>query len=69
MYVAHYKSVSQAKEFYSKTRKTLDFPTQVQMDGERYLLYTTYTIPSKAIHDRVLARADELGIQKDVSID
>jgi hypothetical protein len=39
------------------------------MDGERYLLYTTYTIPSKAIHDRVLARADELGIQKDVSID
>lgn len=69
MYIAHYKSVNQAKEFYSKSRQTLDFPTQVQMDGDRYLLYTTYTIPSKSVHKRVLERADELGIKKDVSID
>lgn len=69
MYVAHYKSVSQSKEFYSQKRLTLDFPTQVELAGERYLLQTTYTIPSEAVHNRLLKRAEELGIQKDVKID
>lgn len=69
MYLAHYKSVNQSKEFYSSTRNTLNFPVQVEMNGERYLLQSTYTVPSKAVHDRILQRADELGIQKNVSID
>jgi hypothetical protein len=69
MYIAHYKSVNQSKEFYSKPRNSLDFPTQVEMNSERYLLQSTYTIPSNAVHERILKRADELGIQKDVSID
>jgi len=68
MYIAHYKSVNQSKEFYSQIRQSLDFPTQVEMNSERYLLQSTYTVPSKAVHDRILKRADELGIQKDVSI-
>lgn len=69
MYIAHYKSVSQSKEFYSQKRSTLDFPTQVEMAGERYLLHTTYTIPSEAVYNRLIKRADELGIQKDIKID
>jgi hypothetical protein len=69
MYIAHYKSVNQSKEFYSKPRNSLDFPTQVEMNSERYLLQSTYTVPSNAVYERILKRADELGIQKDVSID
>lgn len=69
MYIAHYKCVNQSKEFFSERRNSLDFPTQVAMGGDRYLLYTTYTVPSSSILNRILERADELGIQKNVSID
>lgn len=69
MYIAHYKCVNQSKEFYSEMRDSLDFPTQVALKGDRYLLYTTYTVPSNAILNRILGRADELGIEKNVSID
>lgn len=68
MYIAHYKSVTQAKEFYSEIRKTLDFPTQVEVSNERFLLYSTYTVPSSSVHKRILERADELGIEKNVKI-
>lgn len=68
MYIAHYKSVAQAKEFYSEIRKSLDFPTQVEISGERFLLYSTYTVPSSSVYKRILERADQLGIEKDVKI-
>ena len=68
MYVAHYKSVSSNKEFYSQKRSTLDFPTQVQVSSDRYLLQATYAVPSNSIYKRICDRADELGIPKDVPI-
>jgi hypothetical protein len=69
MYVGHYKSVSQSKEFFSKKRNTLDFPMQVEFNKERYLLFTTYTISSNSIYKRLVDRAKELNINSDVEID
>ena len=68
MYVGHYKSVSSNKEFYSQKRSTLDFPTQVQVNSDRYLLQSTYAVPSDSIYKRMCDRADQLGIPKDVPI-
>jgi hypothetical protein len=69
MYVGHYKSVSQGKEFFSKKRNTLDFPTQVEFNQQRYLLFTTYAVPSNSIYKRLIDRANELNIDSDVEID
>jgi hypothetical protein len=68
MYVAHYKSVNSSKEFYSEKRETLNFPTQVQVGQDRYLLQSTYAVPSNSIYKRIIERAEELGIPKDVPI-
>ena len=69
MYIGHYKAVNSSREFYSEIRDGLDFPMQTQYEGERYLLQSTYTIPSSAVHDRLIRRAEELGIPKNVSVD
>ncbi len=50
-------------------RNSLDFPTQAEYKGERYLLQTTYSVASKSMQKRVTDRADELGIPRDINVD
>jgi hypothetical protein len=69
MYIAHYKSVNSKNEFYAKGRETLDYPTQVQHNKERYMLYTTYTIPGKTQLKNLKDRLKTLGIPSDVDVD
>lgn len=69
MYIGHYKSVNSNLEFFSSVRNSLDFPTQVEHNGSRYLLQTTYSAASKSMQKRIVSRADELGIPRDVNVD
>jgi len=68
MYIAHYKSVNSSKEFYAQKREKLDFPTQVQMNNERFMLNATYIASAKTMYDRIEARAKELNIPFNVEI-
>jgi hypothetical protein len=56
MFIGHYKSVNSPNEFYSEKRSTLDFPTQVELFGERYLLNSTILI-SKSKQEKGLLEA------------
>jgi hypothetical protein len=69
MYIAHYKAVKSNKEFFSVVRNTLDFPTQVEYESERYLLQTTFSVSSKSLQKNLRDRADELGIPRDINVD
>lgn len=69
MYIGHYKAVKSNQEFFSMIRNGLDFPTQAEYKGERYLLQTTYSVPSKSMQTRITNRADELGIPRDIDVD
>lgn len=69
MYIAHYKSVNSANEFYSEIRDTLDYPTQVERDKERYTLYTTYIISGKNQLKSFINRIQSLNIELDVNVD
>ena len=69
MYIGHYKSVNSSQEFFSSVRKGLDFPTQVEYKGDRYLLQTTYSAASASMQKSITARADELGIPRDINVD
>ena len=69
MYVGHYKAVNSSQEFYSSIREKLDFPTQVEYKKERYLLSSTYSVPSTSVYNRITTRATELGIPKDIKVD
>ena len=52
-----------------KKRKTLNFPTQVEYMGERYLLVTTHFASSKKQEDNIKERAIELGIPYNIELD
>jgi ribosomal protein S15P/S13E len=69
VYIGYYRAVNKAKEFYSEKRKTLNFPTQVEYMGERYLLITTHFASSKKQEDNIRERAFELGIPYDIELD
>jgi hypothetical protein len=69
VYVAHYKSVHSANEFYSSKRKSLDFPTQVEHKGSRYFLHTTHIVATKSQESNIKIRAKELGIPFGVKLD
>lgn len=69
MYIAHYKAVGSANEFYAKERKTLDYPTQVQIGKERYLLYNTYIVPGLSQRKNLKERLKTIGIKTDVDVD
>lgn len=69
MYIGHYKSVNSSQEFFSSVREGLDFPTQVEHKGDRYLLQTTYSAASISMQKRIATRADELGIPRDINVD
>lgn len=62
MYIAHYKSVNSAKEFYSKPKKELNFAAQVEMNKERYMLNATFIANSPSLQASIENRAKELGI-------
>jgi len=69
MYIGHYKSVNSSEEFYSLVRESLDFPTQAEYNKSRYLLQVTYSVPSKSLEKRIIARAKELGIPTNIKVD
>lgn len=68
MYIAHYKSVNSSKEFYTQKRQNLDFPTQVQMNNERYMLNATYIVSAKTMYEKIKARAEELNVPFGIEI-
>jgi len=69
MYIGYYKAVNKAKEFYSEKRKKLDFPTQVEYMGEKYLLVTTHMATSLGQEDNIKKRAVQLDIPYAVKVD
>lgn len=68
MYIAHYKSVNSANEFYTKESETLSFAAQVQLSSERYLLYETYIASGETALQNIKKRAKELNIPFDIEI-
>lgn len=68
MYLAHYKSVSSPEEFFSSTRETLDFPTQVEFNKKRYLLNATHQVATSSQLDRIISFAKENNIRYDVKV-
>lgn len=69
MFIGHYKAVNSSGEFYSEFRSTIDFPTQVVFNGERFLLYKTIQVTSKKQQERIIASAKNLNISYNVEID
>lgn len=68
-FIAHYKSVNTANEFYSKKRSSLDFPTQLEYKSERYTLYTTYIVSGLSQEKKIKARLSEIGVTSEVDVD
>lgn len=69
MYIGHYKSVSSANEFFSTKRKDLDFPTQVEYKGNRYLLNATHIVATKGQENNIKNRAKQLNIPFNIKLD
>lgn len=69
MYIGHYKSVNSAEEFFSSKRKSLDFPTQIEYKGKRYLLTTTHMASTKKQEQNIKNRAKELNIPFGIKLD
>lgn len=69
MFVGHYKSVLTSEEFYSKKRESLDFPTQVEFNGTRYLLKTTYIASTELQENNIINTAKKYGIKHNVEIE
>lgn len=68
MYIAHYKSVLTNEEFYSEKRSSLDFPTQVEHSGQRFLLRNTYMVGSPSQEKNLISAAQKYGIKVNVKI-
>lgn len=68
MYLAHYKSVSSPEEFFSSTRETLDFPTQVEFNKKRYLLNATHQVSTNSQLNKIIAFAKQNNIRYDVKV-
>lgn len=68
MFIGHYKSVNSPKEFYSQKRDTLDFPTQVELLGERYLLGSTIQITASKQEVGLLDAAKKNGVKTNVKV-
>jgi hypothetical protein len=68
MFIGFYKGVQSSREFYSEERNDLNFPTQVSLDGERYLLNKTIQISSQSQYDRLITSATGFGVRTKVKI-
>lgn len=69
MFIAHYKAVDKAKEFYSNRRNKLDFPTQVEYKNDKYLLASTYIVSSDGQEKMIKDMAIKLNIDYNVKLD
>jgi hypothetical protein len=69
MYIGHYKAVNSTDEFYSKVRKSLDFPMQVELKGLRYLLHSTYIASSPTQEKNIIDAAKRFNIKSNVEIE
>ena len=67
-YIALYKCVSTPEEFYSETRSTMDYPTQVMYRSKNWLLSTTMLISSSLQEERLLASAKQKNIETNVKV-
>ena len=67
MFIGYYKAVDSSKEFYSEKRKDLNFPTQVEYHGIRYLLNKTIQI-SSSLEKNIIATAKKFNIEHNVKI-
>jgi hypothetical protein len=56
------------KEFYSEKRTTLDFPMQVELDAERYLLNSTIQISNSKQYGGLKQAAEKNNIKYDVKL-
>jgi hypothetical protein len=68
MYIANYKSVQTSEEFYSEKRDSLDFPTQVELSGQRYLLRATYLAGSLSQENNIIETAKRYDIRYNIKI-
>lgn len=68
MFIGHYKAVNSPKEFYSEKRKTLDFPMQVELLGERYLLNATIQIANSKQEKGLKETATKNSVKTDVKV-
>jgi len=68
MYIGHYKSVVSSSEFFTLERESLDFPTQVEMNGERYSLLRTITVGTPSSRSAVQKMAQKYSIPYDIEI-
>ena len=68
MYIANYKSVQTSEEFYSEKRDSLDFPTQVELSGQRYLLRATYLAGSLSQENNIINTAKRYNIKYNIKI-
>jgi hypothetical protein len=68
MYIANYKSVQTSEEFYSEKRDSLDFPTQVELSGQRYLLRSTYLAGSLSQENNIINTAKKFNIRYNIKI-
>lgn len=69
MYVAHYKSVGTSDEFYSESRKTLDFPSQVELNSLRYYLFRTLHVDTPSKIKSFKEMVDNHGIRSGIKVD
>lgn len=69
MYIGHYKGVLSSNEFYSNSRNQLNFPTQVELSGERYILFRTLHVSSVSQRKSFLEMVKKYDIRHDVVID
>lgn len=67
-YIALYKCVSTPEEFYSETRPTMDYPTQVMYRSKNWLLSTTMLVSSSLQEERLLASARQRNIETNVKV-
>jgi len=68
MFIGHYKSVNSPKEFYSEKRNSLDFPMQVELEGERYLFGASIQISNSKQYKGLKATAQKNNIKYDVKL-
>lgn len=69
MYIAHYKSVLTSEEFYSENRSTLDFPSQVELDSQRYFLFRTLQVDTPSKNKRFTEMVENHGIRHGIKVD
>jgi len=68
MYIAHYKAVNSSDEFFSSKRQELNFPTQIEYNGQRYSLNATHIVATPRQEFSIANRAKTLNIPFGIGI-